>query len=67
MKRERLRLSSEMSVEIGRDAHGPYYIGTRPTASMWFRDPAELRRWMRLKGGAAKQLDVWISAKVLDC
>jgi len=63
-KRDRLHLSRYQSIETYRDWNGRAYIACSSSASMLFRDVAELRRWLKLPKGIASReaLDSWIAS-----
>jgi len=48
MKRDILRLSLHQSVETGRDHNGRYFIAYSSGASVFCREAAELRRFLKL-------------------
>jgi len=63
-KRDRLHLSRYQSIETYRDWNGRAYIACSSSASMLFRDVAELRRWLKLPKGIASReaFDSWIAS-----
>jgi hypothetical protein len=64
MRREQLHLGSGMSIETGRDFNGRFWIGHAKGASMFFRDPVELRRFLKLSPGIPSRasFDSWIAS-----
>lgn len=63
-RRERLHLPTGMSVETFRDWNGRGYIAYAKGASMFFREPAEVRRFLKLPKGTTSResLDSWIAS-----
>jgi sugar lactone lactonase YvrE len=64
MNAERLHLPGQMMIETNRDANGRYFIAYGKHASMFFRDAAELRRWLKLpiKTPSREAFDSWITS-----
>lgn len=64
MKRERLHLSVHTSIETGLDWNGRYYIAYTNGASVFFRCPKEVRRWLKLpvKIPSREAYDSWIAS-----
>lgn len=63
-KRERLHLSPHTIIETSRDWNGRYYIAYAKNASMFFRCPIELRKWLKLpaKIPSRESFDSWIAS-----
>lgn len=64
MKRDALRLSPHQTVETARDFNGRYWIAYSSGASVFVRDAAELRRFLKLpKSIPMRQaLDSWLAS-----
>ena len=64
MRRERIHLSRYQSVETGSDTNGRFYIAYSSRASLFFRDVAALRKWLKLPKGipSRESFDSWISS-----
>jgi hypothetical protein len=64
MKRDSLRLSPTMSVETGLDWNGRYWIAYSSGASIFIRDVAELRRFLKLPKGIPmrESLESWLAS-----
>lgn len=62
MKRQRLQLSGQMSVEAGRDFNGPYFVVYSNGASVLRRCPKDVRKALRLPAGTPSRamLDAWL-------
>ena len=65
MKRERLRLSSYQAVESGHDTNGQFFIAYSSGASVFVRDAASLRKFLRLPKGLPSRdaLESWLSER----
>jgi hypothetical protein len=63
MKRDRLRLSAHQYIESGRDTNGRFFIAYSSGASVFVRDYADLRRFLRLPKGIPMRdaLESWLS------
>lgn len=64
MKRERLHLQGQMTVETGRDWNGRWFIGYAKDASALFRDAKTLRKFLGLplKTTSREALDSWLAS-----
>lgn len=64
MKRDTLRLSQYQFVETGRDWNGRYFIAYSSGASLFIRDPKELRRFLKIAKGLPmrESLDSWLAS-----
>jgi hypothetical protein len=64
MKRDSLRLSPTMSVETGLDWNGRYWIAYSSGASVFVRDVAELRRFLKAPKGIPmrESLESWLAS-----
>lgn len=64
MRRDRLTLSSHQFVETGKDANGRYYICYSGGASVFIRELAELRRFLKIPKGLPmrESLDSWLAS-----
>jgi hypothetical protein len=62
MKRDFLRLSPRQFVEAGRDTNGQFFIAYSSGASVFVRDAANLRRFLRLPKGIPMRdaLESWL-------
>ena len=64
MRRERIHLSQYQSIETGLDGNGRFYIAYSSRASLFFRDVAALRKWLKLPKGIPSRdsFDSWIAS-----
>jgi hypothetical protein len=64
LKRDTLRLSQYQFVETGRDWNGRYFIAYSSGASLFIRDPKELRRFLKIAKGLPmrESLDSWLAS-----
>ena len=64
MKRDALRLSLHQSVETGRDYNGRYFIAYSSGASVFVRDIADLRRFLKLPKALPmrESLESWLAS-----
>ena len=64
MRRQKLHLGQSMTLETGRDATGRFWIAFARGASMFFREPSDIRRWLKLPKGTASRdaFDSWIAS-----
>ena len=64
MKPERLHLSQQQSVETNLDGNGRYYIVYSGRASVFRRDPIEVRQFLKLPKGipSRESFDSWIAS-----
>ena len=64
MRRERIHISQYQSIETGLDWNGRYYIAYSSRASLFFRDVATLRKWLKLPKGIPSRdsFDSWIAS-----
>lgn len=64
MKRDTLRLSMHQSVETGRDYNGRYFIAYSSGASIFVRDIADLRCFLKLPKALPmrESLDSWLAS-----
>lgn len=64
MKRDVLRLSQQQFIETGRDWNGRYFIAYSSGASVFIREIAELRRFLRIPKGLSmrESLESWLSS-----
>lgn len=64
MKSEYLHLSQHQSVETNLDWNGRYYIVRSGTASVFRRDPKEVRKFLKLPIGIPSRaaFDSWIAS-----
>ena len=62
MKRDALRLSPHQFIETGRDHNGRYFIAYSSGASIFVRDIADLRRFLKLPKGLPmrESLESWL-------
>lgn len=63
-KRDALRLSAFQGIETGRDMNGRYFIAYSDGASVFVRNVAELRRFLRIPKGLPmrESLESWLSS-----
>jgi hypothetical protein len=63
-KRDRLRLSQHQSVETSRDWNGRYFIAYSGGASVFIRDIAELRRFLKIPKSIPmrESLESWLAS-----
>ena len=63
MKRSFLKLSQYQTVETSRDFNGRYYIAYSKGASVFLREPRELRRFLKIPKSIPLRevLDGWIA------
>lgn len=63
MKRNRLDLKGQMSVEACRDWNGIYFVAMNNGASVLRRDPKEVRKFLKLSPGTPSRalLDEWLA------
>lgn len=61
-KRDRISLGGGISVETGPDWNGRYFVACRNGASVFIRDPAQLRAFLKLpaKTPSREALDSWL-------
>lgn len=64
MKHERLNLSQHQFVETYRDGNGRYFIAYSSGASIFVRDIADLRRFLKLPKGLPmrESLESWLAS-----
>ena len=64
MRRQRLHLGREMTVETARDLTGRFFIAYKKGTSMFFRDPKALRKFLGLptKTESRESFDSWLSS-----
>ena len=64
MKRDQLRLSAHQTVETSRDFNGRFFVAYSSGASVFVRDPKELRRFLNItKAIPMRQaLDSWLAS-----
>lgn len=64
MKRDTLRLSAHMTIETSRDINGRYFIAYAGGASVFIREIAELRRFLKLPKSIPmrESLESWLSS-----
>jgi len=64
MRRDTLRLSSHQFVETGKDANGRYFVVYSAGASVYVREPKELRKFLRIARGLPmrESLDSWLTS-----
>lgn len=64
MRRQTLHLKDGMSIETARDFNGRFWIAMRRGTSMFFRDTAELRGFLKLPKGTDSRasFDSWIAS-----
>jgi hypothetical protein len=62
MKRDALRLSPHQFIETSRDHNGRYFIAYSSGASVFVRDIADLRRFLKLPKGLPmrESLESWL-------
>ena len=67
MKRDFLRLSPRQFVEAGRDTNGQFFIAYSSGASVFVRDAASLRRFLRLPKGIPMRdaLESWLADQAI--
>lgn len=63
MKRIRLALSAYQFIETGRDYNGRWYVAYSSGASVYLRDPLDLKRFLRIPKGLPMRevLEVWLA------
>ena len=66
MKRDALRLSQHQFIETSRDFNGRYWIAYSSGASVFLREAADLRRFLKLAKGSKglpmrDRLDEWLA------
>jgi hypothetical protein len=64
LKRDTLRLSPHQSIETGRDWNGRYFIAYSGGASVFIRDIAELRRFLKIPKSIPmrESLESWLTS-----
>jgi hypothetical protein len=64
MKRERIELQGQVSVETGRDWNGRFFIAYRSGCSVFVRCPEELRKFLKpsLATASKASLDSWLDS-----
>ncbi len=64
MKRDALRLSQHQFVETSKDFNGRYWIAYSSGASIFVRDIADLRRFLKLPKGLPmrESLESWLAS-----
>lgn len=64
MKRDALRLSAHQFIETARDHNGRYFIAYSGGASVFIREIAELRRFLRIPRGLPmrESLESWLAS-----
>jgi len=64
VKRDTLRLSQHQSIETGKDANGRYFIAYSAGASVYLREPKELRRFLKVARGLPmrESLESWLTS-----
>jgi hypothetical protein len=64
MKRERLHLPEDLSIETGPDWNGRYYVAYRKGCSMFFRNVEAMRQFLALPRNSASNgaLDSWLAS-----
>lgn len=64
MKRDALRLSAHQLIETARDHNGRYFIAYSGGASVFIREIAELRRFLRIPKGLPmrESLESWLAS-----
>lgn len=63
-KRDTLRLSQHQFIETGRDFNGRYWIAYSSGASVFLREPKEVRHFLNLSKGTPMReaLDSWLAS-----
>ena len=63
-KRDTLRLSQHQFIETGRDWNGRWFIAYSSGASIFLREPKELRRFLKVAKGLPMReaLDSWLAS-----
>lgn len=63
-KRDALRLSQHQFIETGRDWNGRWFIAYSSGASIFIREPKELRRFLKIGKGLPmrESLDSWLES-----
>lgn len=63
-KRDALRLSQHQFIETGRDWNGRWFIAYSSGASIFLRDPKDLRRFLKVAKGLPmrESLDSWLAS-----
>ena len=60
---QKLHLGSGVIIETSRDFNGRYWTGYAKGCSMFFRDPADLMKFLRLPAGPSKEsLKSWLNS-----
>ena len=64
MKRERLHLQGDITVETGKDTNGRFFIAYANGASVFLREPEEVRQFLNLvaKTRSRDALDSWFAS-----
>jgi hypothetical protein len=64
MKRDALRLSAHQFIETGKDWNGRYFIVYSSGASVFVREPAEMRRFLKIAKGLPmrESLESWLAS-----
>lgn len=64
MKRQTLHLQGGLSIETSRDFNGRFWIAYAKGCSMFFREAADVRRWLKLPKGtpSRESFDSWIAS-----
>jgi len=62
-KDQKLHLGSGVIINTSRDFNGRYWTGFARDCSMFFRDPKELTRFLRLPAGPSREsLKSWLAS-----
>ena len=64
MRRERIHLQGDMTVETGKDFNGRFFIAHARGASVFLREPKEVRQFLKLpaKTPSRESLDSWFAS-----
>ena len=64
MKRDKLRLSQHQFIETSRDSNGRYWIAYSSGASVFLREPKDLRHFLNLSKGLPmrESLESWLAS-----
>jgi len=64
VKRDQLRLSAHQTIETSRDFNGRFFVAYSSGASIFVRDPKELRRFLNIPKAVPMRtaLDSWLAS-----
>jgi hypothetical protein len=64
MRRERIYLQGDITVETGKDSNGRFFVAHASGVSVYLRDPAEVREFLDLpaKTASRESLESWFAS-----